>query len=106
MPRSRPRRDWSDALAKVAQEGRCRVCAAERPQVAHVLGRRHDRDGPDGTLLVAPEDVVPLCERCHRAYDARDLDLLPHLTRAEQARAAALAGLIGALRRTSGRRAA
>jgi hypothetical protein len=23
--------------------------------------------------------VVPLCRRCHRAYDRGDLDLLPHL---------------------------
>ena len=51
--------------------------------------------------------VVPLCRRCHRAYDRGELDLLPHLEpawRAQLAHAVGHLGLIGALRRVSGQR--
>ena len=99
-------RDWSEARAKVATEGVCRVCGAGWPQAAHLVGRRHDRAGGNGKLRVEPDVVVPLCEACHRAYDGRRLDLLPHLTRAERARAVELVGLVAALRRLSVRRAA
>jgi hypothetical protein len=102
----RLRRDWSAARAKLAGEGVCRVCGAEHPQAAHLIGRRHDTPSENGALRVEADDVVPLCERCHRAYDAHRLDLLPYLTRAEQARAVELVGLVAALRRLSGRRAA
>jgi hypothetical protein len=102
----RIRRDWSAARTKLAAEGVCRVCAGEPVQAAHLIGRRHDRAGEQGARAVDPDDIVPLCEVCHRAYDARRLDLLPYLTRAEQARAVELVGLMAALRRLSGRRAA
>jgi hypothetical protein len=51
--------------------------------------------------------VVPLCRVHHRAYDSGTLDLLPHLepgSRAELAHAVAHVGLIGTLRRLTGRR--
>jgi hypothetical protein len=51
--------------------------------------------------------VIPLCRRDHRAYDRRELDLLPYLEpawRAQLAHAVGHAGLIGALRRISGGR--
>jgi hypothetical protein len=51
--------------------------------------------------------VVPLCRRCHGAYDRGDLDLLPYLEpawRAQLAHAVGHLGLIGALRRVSGHR--
>ena len=104
--RHRIERDWTEARAKVAAEGACRVCGAGRPQAAHLIGRRLDRADAHGAVRVHPDDVVPLCARCHRAYDGRRLDLVPYLTRAEQARAVALVGLVAALRRLSGRRAA
>ena len=50
--------------------------------------------------------VVPLCRSCHRDYDQGRLDLLPHLEsawRAQVAHAVGHVGLIGALRRISGR---
>lgn len=54
-----------------------------------------------------PLCVVPLCcTPCHRAYDEGRLDLLPHLEpawRAQLAHAVGHVGLIGALRRISGR---
>jgi hypothetical protein len=46
--------------------------------------------------------VVPLCRFHHRAYDRRELDLLPFLEpawRAQVAHAVGHIGLIGALRR-------
>ena len=82
------------------------MCGADRPQAAHLIGRRYDRAGADGVLRVEPEEVVPLCEACRRAYVGRRLDLLPYLMRAEQARAVELVGLVAALRRLSGRRVA
>lgn len=115
-------RDWTDARAKVDRERRCRVCGAERHEVvalqaAHTIGREHDRprvtatysevDGPL-PLWVNPLDVVPLCLQeeggCHAQYDARRLDLLPHLTLAEQARAVLHVGLVAAYRRLTSTR--
>lgn len=111
------KRDWSDAIQKVEIEGKCRVCGRTMGlQAAHVSGRRYDiafgsRSGDPHVLYVHPDDVVPLCSRtengrggCHAAYDSRDLDLLPYLTLAEQARAAGHVGLVRALARTTGRR--
>jgi hypothetical protein len=49
---------------------------------------------------------VPLCRRCHRAYDAGTLDLLPHLEprfRSEVAHAVLRLGLARAVRRLGGR---
>jgi hypothetical protein len=48
--------------------------------------------------------VTALCRRCHRSYDAGELDLLPYMEpayRAQLAHAVAHVGLIGALRRIS-----
>jgi hypothetical protein len=49
---------------------------------------------------------VPLCWRHHQAFDTGRLDLLPYLEprwRAEVANAVAHLGLVGALRRLTGR---
>jgi hypothetical protein len=54
-----------------------------------------------------PKCVVPLCRRCHRAYDARRLDLLPHLEpcfRAELAHALTHLSLVAPLRQVTGER--
>ena len=51
--------------------------------------------------------VVPLCREHHRAYDTGRLDLLRYLEpnwRRELAHAVEHAGLLGALRRLTGRR--
>jgi hypothetical protein len=78
---------------------RCIVCAAEaRIDPAHLVPRSL---GGCGDALC----VVPLCRRCHRAYDRGELDLLPHLEpawRAQLAHAVGHLGLIGALRGVSG----
>lgn len=109
MKRSRPTRNWQDARRKVEQERRCRVCGADpflggrgRLEAAHVIGRENDEE-VGGVRWVNPLDVVPLCGDCHRAYDARELDLLPYLTVGEQARAVQVAGgIAAALRRVGG----
>jgi hypothetical protein len=109
-------RDWSEPRAKVERERVCRLgglpdagCAGP-VQAAHVIGRaRADEPHPDlpGRLIVRAVDVVPLCRRHHEAYDRRELDLLPHLTEPEQVRAVQVAGgILSALVRVSGRRAA
>lgn len=104
---AQPVRDWTDAIAKRDREGRCRVCGAASPlEAAHVIGREHDqptRSRP-ALLVVLPDDVVPLCRDHHREYDARRLDLLPHLTHAEQAAAVRHVGIVAAYRRATGRR--
>lgn len=62
---------------------------------AHIIDRA--RGGCDD------EDCIcPLPRLLHSMYDAGKLDLLPWLTRDEQAHAAKHAGLLGALKRTTG----
>ena len=93
--------------------------AASERQRAAVAGRRSIACGADKRIDPAhliprslggcgdPPCVVPLCRRCHRAYDRGELDLLPHLEpawRAQLAHAVGHLGLIGALRRVSGQR--
>ena len=78
----------------------CLVCgASDGVDPAHLIPRSL---GGCGDALC----VVPLCRRpCHRAYDSRELDLLPHLEpawRAQLAHAVGHVGLVGALRRISG----
>lgn len=93
------RRDWLIARMKVEEERDCRVCdSRERVEAAHTIGRKHD--GP----VVDPADIVPLCQRCHMAYDAHELDLLPYLSHAEQAAAVAHVGIVSATRRLTGSR--
>jgi hypothetical protein len=109
-----PARNWNDARRKVEQEGRCRVCGAghRRLEAAHVLGREHDKPHPlpsprelaNGELSVRADEIVPLCQTCHRAYDAHALDLLPYLSLDEQARAVGHVGIARAYQRTTGSR--
>ena len=79
----------------------CIVCGARtRVDPAHLVPR--GVGGCDDALC-----VVPLCRIHHRAYDRGALDLVPHLEpdhRAEAAHAVGHLGLVGALRRLSGRR--
>jgi 5-methylcytosine-specific restriction endonuclease McrA len=97
------KRAWAPARAKCDEAGQCRVCGAENPEAAHIIPR--SQVGPPRGEH--PDNIVPLCRECHRNYDQGRLDLLPFLTRSEQAKAVELHGLIGALRRiTNDRQAA
>ena len=85
---------------RAAVAGRpCIVCGAtQRIDPAHLISRSMGGCGD-------PLCVVPACRSCHRAYDGRELDLLPYLEpawRAQLAHAVGHIGLIGALRRISG----
>jgi hypothetical protein len=77
----------------------CIVCGTDRRfDAAHLVSRS---TGGCGMLPAC----IPLCRAHHRAYDRGELDLLPYLVpawRPQQSHAAGHAGLIGALRRTSG----
>lgn len=100
-------RFWDGALEKVRREGLCRVCGSQLfLQCAHVVGRKHDPrvelESGEVAIFVDPLDVVPLCETCHRDYDARRLSLLEHLSYAEQAAAVEHLGIVRALHRLSG----
>jgi hypothetical protein len=109
LRRTQPKRDWSDARAKVEEEGCCRVCGSgTNVEAAHITGRKHDEPllGSQ-TLYVHPNRIVPLCgdyigdewrHGCHGRYDAHELDLLSYLTTAEQAQAVQDAGSIESAR--------
>jgi len=85
---------------RAAVAGRCCiVCGTDRRiDPAHVISR--SLGGCDDALC-----VVPICRRCHRAYDRGELDLLLYLEpawRAQVAHAVGHVGLMGALRRICG----
>lgn len=89
---------------RAAAAGRacCVVCGATKGPIdpAHLIPRSLGGCGD-------PTCVVPLCRGHHRAYDRGELDLLPYLEpawRDQLAHAVGHVGLIGALRRISGRR--
>jgi 5-methylcytosine-specific restriction endonuclease McrA len=99
-------RNWSAARAKVDEEGICRVCghgAGFMPipvDAAHIIPRSRVKPGPGEDA----RNICPLCRNCHAAYDQGKLDLLPYLTREEQAYAVELVGLYEAYRRTTNER--
>jgi hypothetical protein len=90
----------TDAQRAAAAGRRCVACGAEyRIDPAHLIPRSLGGCGD-------PLCVVPACRRCHRAYDRGELDLLPYLEpawRAQLPHAVGHIGMIGALRRISGR---
>ena len=92
---------WEAAWAKVATEGQCRACGSTQiVDPAHLIPRsRITQGGMD------PRNIVPLCRLCHMQHDqGAGLDLLPYLTREEQAHAVSLVGLAEAYRRICGKR--
>jgi hypothetical protein len=109
---ARPKRDWTQARQKVEDEGRCRACARGRHELAghglrleaaHLAGRTYDEE------VVNPDDVLPLCgpatqfDTCHARLDQRNgLDLLPFLTREEQARMVLHLGMVVAFEKATG----
>jgi len=99
---------------------RCGAMAASEAQRAKIVGRWcvvcQQTKGITPAHLTPrslggcddPDCVVPLCWIHHRAYDTGRLELLAHLEprwRVELAHAVLHLGLIGALRRLSGRHA-
>ncbi len=93
-------RDWRAAREKIEAEENCRVCGQHGVDPAHIVPRSR----VPGPAAMDAGNIAPLCRRCHTAYDAGRLDLLPHLTREEQAFAAGLVGLAEAYERTTGTR--
>lgn len=92
LKRSQPKRDWAEADA--LKRTICRICGAHDVQLAHLVGRIHDRPKEPGTktLWVNPDSVVALCHDHHRLFDAHALDLLGYLTPHEEAQAVLDAG--------------
>jgi hypothetical protein len=85
--------------AKVAGRA-CIVCGGRPVDPAHLIPR--SLGGCD-----EPDCTIPLDRRCHRAYDRRQLDLLPYLEpryRAELAHGLLHLGLLGLLGQISGTR--
>lgn len=99
------RRDWTDAVAHHQGKG-CRVCTRHPVELAHILPRTFDRQRGrmQGTIRVHPLAVIPLCGADHRAYDARELDLEPHLKAEEIEHASTVLPLDDVLRRIHGNR--
>lgn len=109
MKRSQPRRDWSLANVK-REEGSCRNCGAVlHLELAHVIGREHDKYPPiiwdeDAEpwrpYMVAPARVIPLCgpatdsTTCHGKQHGKRLDVSPLLDREESAQAVYDAGSV------------
>lgn len=90
------RRDWKSARAKCELEGRCRLCRRSgRVEAAHTIGRKYD----PANGKVRPVDVIPLCNSCHRGYDARKLSVLAVMNYEEQAAAVEHVGIVRALKR-------
>ena len=87
---------------RAAVAGRnCIVCGS---RLADRSGAPHTQVA--GRMRSTPCCVTALCRPCHRAYDRGELDLLPYLEpawRAQVAHAVGHVGLVGALRRISGR---
>lgn len=98
---TRPKRNWSQAIEKVAAEGNCRSCGARFAELeaAHIIARSQVVAGPGEH----PDNIVPLCRPCHTAYDGHTLELLPFLTLREQSYAAGLVGIARAYRITTHR---
>ena len=99
---TKAKRDWTAPLAKIASERVCRVCKSTPVDPAHIIPRSRVAPGAGED----PLNVVPLCRRHHAAFDAHRFDLVPYLTREEQANAVALVGISEAMRRLTGSRLA
>jgi hypothetical protein len=96
------KRDWGPAREKVDRERACRVCGYSALDPAHIIPRSRVKPGPGED----PRNIVPLCRLCHELYDLGRLDLLPVLSREEQAYAVLLVGLAEAYQRTTNTRKA
>ncbi len=91
------RRDFRLAEKK---SGPCRVCGARPAELANTIGKAwQDVEQEDGSMLVMPDSVVPLCASHHRLYDSYILNILPYLTREEVVNAIESVGGIRAARK-------
>jgi hypothetical protein len=79
---------------KVKAEPGCRFCRRTPVDPAHVVSRA--RGGCND-----PECVIALCREHHRQYDEGWLDVLPLLSKAEQAHAVSHVGMVSALHQTT-----
>jgi len=71
-------RDWTEAQQKVEQEGKCRNCRRTNMLTpAHLIHR-----GMGGGM--GADNIIPLCIKCHAAFDRHELDILGLLTVDEQ----------------------
>lgn len=79
----------------------CVVCGTSPCHPAHLIDRSLCPQDADD-----PRAVIPLCPRCHRAYDEQNLDLLPYESRFREEMAFAVRrfGLMRTLRRVSNTR--
>jgi predicted restriction endonuclease len=96
-------RDWAAARAKVDEERACRHASPEcagQLDAAHIIPRSRI-PGPEAMMA---SNIVPLCRTHHERFDAGGLDILPYLTRDEQAFAVFLVGIAEAYRRLTGER--
>ncbi len=90
-------RDWTAARAKVDAEGACRSCGTPHGlEAAHIVPRSRVTSGGEDA-----RNIVPLCRMCHADQHAGTVELLPLLSRSEQAYAVELVGLTEALRRVT-----
>ena len=78
---------------------RCRVCGRGPVEWAHLVPRRYDKEFG---YKIPADAIVPLCTEHHRAFDAGRLDLIPYLSKAEQAFAVSVLGIVRALNRLGG----
>lgn len=94
------------ARQKVEHEGCCRCCGAALGYLdaAHTIDRSLSASG-----FVDADLIVPLCsairgsdDDCHGRYDRHELDLLPFLSKREQAAMVFEVGMVRAMRRVSG----
>lgn len=111
---------WKEAREKVEREGKCRVCSRSaaalaadglRLEAAHLAPRQFDeidRELVDPVRVVDPHNVVGLCGpattsmSCHGRFDGGVLDILPYLTKDEQAAVVRRIGIVAAMRRLLG----
>lgn len=75
---------------KVRDSGRCRVCGV--PDTIHALDPAHVIPKSLGGRNNY-ESVIAMCRACHDAQHRKEFELLPHLTRAEEAEAVWAVGL-------------
>jgi hypothetical protein len=97
----KPKRDMRAARAKAEEQG-CRVCGSFfAVETAHVLPRSRVKPGPAEDL----RNIIGLCGNrgcdAHRSFDEGLLDILPFLSREEQAYATELVGMAEAYQRVT-----
>lgn len=89
-------RTWTIAHRKIIDTGYCRIagCEERAGDAAHIVPRSlGGRQNYNAT--------IPLCRAHHTQFDAHEIDLLEHLTYAEQSEAVLILGIERARKRLS-----